>query len=96
MADTTAPVPPSPIWDLLKTATPYIGQLLILLATFGTGMVTQHVLQKPGSLPAADRSAPTPLVSVGDVDHIVKERCDTVGAQLQLILERLPAKKPGR
>lgn len=90
MTDATAAPAPSPWLDIVKAAMPYLGQIMVLLVTFGTGMYAQHVLQKPFTLQAADGPKPTPMVSAGDVDHIVQQHCADIRG---LLLERLPAPK---
>lgn len=101
MADTTAAVPaPSPIIDLLKAYAPSLGQCLVLLTGLVVGVGTTLWVNKPKlSLPVAmaDQPRPSTIVSVSDVDHIVAERCNSIGGKLDDILTRLPAapKKAG-
>lgn len=94
MTDTTA-APPSPWFDVVKAAIPYVGQALVLIVTFGVGYLTNAYVNKPHlAIEAADKPRPVPVVSLSDVDHSLQTYCGEVKT---LLLERLPAqKKPSR
>lgn len=96
MAVTAVPPVPSPWWDIVKTATPYIGQVLVIVATFAGGYLTNAYVNKPRLvIAAADPPRPAPMVAIADLDHLLgmhEERIvgDVKAAVKQLLDERLP------
>lgn len=98
MTDTTAT--PQPIWDVMKALAPSMGQVLVIVATFATGIGTTIMTQRylaPVRI-AAERVSPLAerpvmTMSATDVDHIVQSHCSQVQATLAEILGRLPAKR---
>ena len=102
MTDATAPTQPSPIVDLLKTYAPSLGQSIILLVTFFTGIATTVITQRwahpivEAARPVVSEPRPVPLVSAGDVDNIVNLHCSDIKSTLAEVLARLPAKRGTR
>jgi hypothetical protein len=99
MTDAPAPSPIAPYWDLLKSMAPSLGQCLVLIVTFATGVLTtvatQYAARPHIVIPAADPPRPVPMVSASDVDNIVNLHCTEVRTKVDEILSRIPPKRGG-
>ena len=104
MAETTAPAPPSPMWDAIKSLTPSIGTCLTLLigglVTWGGMAVKAHYDVPRSPLQAADAPKPIPLTSLQDLENMlgsygarIDKRFDAVDKRLEELAPRVAPSK---
>ena len=93
---------PGAVKDWFSTLSPAINACIVVVVTaavtFGSTMATQHYLKPaaklsmPVALPDLPKPAPTPMVSVADVDHALGLHCGKVEGKLDVLLERTAPK----
>ena len=95
------------VWTFLTSLSPAINNAVSALAipllcvALGIGSIVGYQkatapIAIPVALPDPPKAAPVPVVSTGDVDHIVAQHCAGISGKLDTLLDRTAPKGSAR